>query len=116
MQSYPVVRTGDAAEAAIMTDAKHQRCSEVETLELLVSSTLDVRASPVVCGGGAGSRDRCKKHEAWFNPSQHVEWFDDTYWRDPQACRIALTASPDLSAAGSGGYRLPITWGSSAKH
>lgn len=107
---------GDTAEVAIMTDAKYQRYSEVETLELLVSSTLDVQALPVVCGGRAAPYDRFNKHEAWFNPSQHVEWFAGTYWRDPQACRVALTASPDASVASSVGYRLPITWGSSAKH
>jgi hypothetical protein len=105
----------DVAEIAIMTGAKYQRRSGVETLELPIWSLFGVQALPVVCGGGAGPRDR-RKHEAWFNPSQHAEWFAATYWRDPQACRDALTVSPDASVASSVGYRLPITWGSSAKH
>ena len=98
-----------------MMDAKYQRHSEVETPALLVSSTLYVRGLPVVRGGGAGPRDRLK-HEAWFNPSQHLEWFAATYWRDPQACLVVLTVSPETRAASSVGYRLPITWGSSVKH
>lgn len=115
MQSYPVVRIGGTAKVTIMTDAEYQRCSQVETLELLDTSTLAVRSVPVVCGGGADPRDKLKD-AAWFNPSHHLEWFAGSYWRGPQVCRMALAVSPDASEAGGDGYRLPITWGSSAKH
>jgi len=98
-----------------MTVARYQRCSGVETLELPVCFSLNVQALPVMCGGGVGPRNR-RKHEAWFNPSQYAEWFAASYWRDPQACRVALTASPDANVASNVGFRLPITWGSSAKH
>ena len=97
-----------------MTDAKYQS-SEVETLELLDSSTLDMQTMPVVCGGGTDPNEMLM-HAAWFNPGRHVEWFGSGYWRGPQACRFALSASPVVGKAGRAGYRLPITWGSSSKH
>jgi len=105
---------GDTAEVAIMTDSIYQRLSEVETLELLDSSTLGVLSVQLVCGGAAP--DERFKYVAWFNPAHHLDWYGSTYWRNAQASRVALTASPDASEASSVGYRLPITWGAYSKH
>jgi hypothetical protein len=115
MQSYPVVGMGDTAEVTIMTDAKYQRCSEVEILELLDSVILYVLPVQAECDSGKDSREQLK-HAAWFNPSYHVDWFGSSYWHGPHACRVTLTLSPDASEVGSEGYRLPIIWGSSCKH
>jgi len=115
MQSYPVVRMDDTVEVAIMTDAKYQRCSEVEPLELLDSSTLGMQTVQVVCGGGAGPHDRLQR-AAWFNPGQHLNWYVSTYWRDAQASRVVLTADSAANEVSGVGYRLPIIWGSSTKH
>lgn len=92
-----------------MIDAKDHDSSEVATLELLDSPTLDLQTLPVVCGGGADPHDTDRT--AWFNPGYRLNWFSGTYWRGSHR-----HAAADADESAGDDYRLPLTWGSPSKH